>query len=251
MLKALYHKIETAAKSAPNDSEVISFYTIRKAVGWIGILIPVVLITTGYFFGDCHIVQPSISHYYYTNARELFVGALCAVSLFMFCYKGHSRIDNISANMAGFFALLVALFPTNISCLTKNADGSCADATTYFPCQTYIASLTDIPYSGTIHLVAAAAFFLTLSFMSLFLFTLSNKPRHLQDAAKRRRNNVYVVCGIIMVASIAAIAINFAFGNREEENQFTLICEAIALLAFGISWLTKGEAILGDKGKAK
>ncbi len=238
MFKEIYNKVEEAAKRTKTDNAVVTFYTIRKAVGWIGMLIPVVLIGCGYLFDACHTVQPSISHYYYTNARELFVGALCAVSLFMFCYKGFSRIDNMSANMAGLFALMVALFPANIS-------------TPAYPCQQPLASLTDVPYSGTIHLVAATAFFLTLTFMSVFLFTLSNKSKHQQGERKKMRNGIYYICGGIMFSCIVAIAIYFAFDKREEETIFTLVCESVALLAFGISWLTKGEAILPDKGEEK
>jgi len=44
--------------------------------------------------------------------RDVFVGALCAIALFMFYYCGHDKWDNWVGHAAGFFAIGVALFPT-------------------------------------------------------------------------------------------------------------------------------------------
>jgi hypothetical protein len=62
---------------------------------------------------------------------------------------------------------------------------------------------------------------------------------------KIERNRVYRVCGIVIAAAILGVpfddypAITFL--------KPTLVLETIALTAFGISWLTKGELILKDK----
>lgn len=248
MLEKLQAAIQAGAQPESDRDALISYKALRKAIGWIGILIPVVLIWGSYQFSECRQVQPSISHYYYTNVRELFVGAISGVALFLFCYKGCSRLDSRCANFAGFFGLIVALFPTDITCIKKDIGGNCS---AYYPCQHDLVSFTSVPYHGTIHLVAAALFFLTLAFMSIALFTLSNEPPVLRTPQKRNRNRIYRVCGWTMVGSIVCIGIYFATGKKETENQFTLIFETIALLAFGFSWLTKGEAIFGDRREAK
>ena len=68
-----------------NQGLVISYLTLRKLVGLLGMLLPFVL-----FFGyliferDCTF-PPSISHFYYTDLGNCFVGTLWAVSLFLFC----------------------------------------------------------------------------------------------------------------------------------------------------------------------
>jgi len=54
------------------------------------------------------IIQESISHYYYTGMRNVFVGALCAVALFMFFYCGYDKWDDLAGDMAGIFAIGVA-----------------------------------------------------------------------------------------------------------------------------------------------
>ncbi len=60
-------------------------------------------------------VQDSISSYYYTDMRNLFVGILVAVGVFLHAYKGHEKIDNILASLAALCALLVAFVPTSAS----------------------------------------------------------------------------------------------------------------------------------------
>ena len=49
-----------------------------------------------------------------------------------------------------------------------------------------------------------------------------------------------------MIGSIITIAVS-SFMDISKTNQITFWFETLALLAFGISWLTKGEALFGDK----
>jgi hypothetical protein len=52
-----------------------------------------------------------ISMYYYSGMRDVFVGALCAIGLFMFFYRGNDKWDNWMGNIAGFCAFCIAWFP--------------------------------------------------------------------------------------------------------------------------------------------
>jgi hypothetical protein len=61
-------------------------------------------------------------------------------------------------------------------------------------------------------------------------------------AAKRARNRVYVVCGVIMLACFAAIGLL----KWRAPATAIVIPETAAIVAFSIAWLTKGEAILPD-----
>ncbi len=60
--------------------QTYTYLALRKAVGWIGILLPLVLILGMLliFRGDA--IQKTISQYYYTGMRDVFVGALCAIA---------------------------------------------------------------------------------------------------------------------------------------------------------------------------
>jgi len=236
MWQQLKQGLKTLSKKRSPDPQVISYQTLRRSIGWLGLSLPLVMVLGSFLFSTCKTVQPSISHYYYTNMREVFVGILCAVALFLFSYRGFSRIDSISSNIAGFFALGIALFPTNLLCVK--------DTNECYPCEADVISLTNIPFHSTIHLSCAALFFITLSLVSIFLFTKSkHSPQH-QTPEKKKRNVVYVVCGIVMLVSIAVIGLHFLLGKKETKLVF--VFETTALLAFGVSWLTKGEMILAD-----
>jgi hypothetical protein len=65
---------------------------------------------------------------------------------------------------------------------------------------------------------------------------------------KKKRNRVYRVCGIIMLVSVTGIPI-YSIPAIHRALSFlkpTIILETLALLSFGISWLTKGEFLLKD-----
>ena len=198
-----------------------SYLALRKAVGWIGILLPFVLMLGGFLIFKEEIIQESISHYYYTGMRDVFVGALCAVALFMFFYSGYNKWDDWAGNVAGFFAIGVAWFPT-----------------------TEVGSSNLI---GIIHFACAALFFLTLAVFSLLLFTKTTKGSN-PTPQKLTRNKIYKICGLIMIACLIAIAIYYNFiHDGNSESFFVFLSETIALIAFGVSWLTKGGTLYPDK----
>lgn len=218
-----------AAKKTSDDPRIISFQSLRKTVGWLGISLPVAMIAGNWMIGGCTRLQDSVSHYYYTVTGDLFVGILCAVALFLFAYQGYDRRDNLWTCLAGVFALCVALFPTN-----NNSSGSCA-----------IISLPDSEVRRAIHYTCAAAFFLILVGISLFLFTKSKGPK---TPEKKMRNKIYQVCGIAILVAILLIGL---YGLTTGESHWSpykpvFWLEWVALLAFGISWLVKGEFILED-----
>lgn len=225
-------KVDEAGRERSETPELISFMVLRRSIGWLGFLLPFVLILGSFLFGKCYQIQPSISHYYFTNMREVFVGILCAVGLFLFSYRGYSRLDGISANLAGLFSLGIALFPTS-----KIEQ----------PCQADVVSFMQWEANECIHFSCAALFFLTLAYMSLFLFTKSRYKWEDQTPEKRKRNTIYKLCGYMMVFSIMMIAMSKPVFRAGDDSLVVFWFETLALLAFGISWLIKGEAIFRDK----
>jgi len=197
-----------------------SYLALRKAVGWIGISLPFVLMLGVLIIFKGELIQHSISHYYYTGMGRVFVGALCAVGLFMFFYSGFNKWDDWAGNIAGFFAICVAWFPT-----------------TEFGPSTAI---------GIFHFVSAALFFLTLAAFSIFLFTKTKKGET-PTPQKLKRNKIYRICGYVMIACLIAIVVYVNFIEGENGSSFVFWAETLALIAFGVSWLTKGEALYADK----
>jgi len=39
-------------------------------------------------------IQDNISTYYYTPLRDVIVGAMCAIGIFLFCYRGYDWIES-------------------------------------------------------------------------------------------------------------------------------------------------------------
>lgn len=59
---------------------------------------------------DCW--QTSISAYYYTPVRAIFVSCLIALSLSLIVYKGRTPLEDTCLNLAGMLAPVVAVVPT-------------------------------------------------------------------------------------------------------------------------------------------
>lgn len=201
------------------SAQIYSYLALRKAIGWIGILLPFVLMFGGSLIFNGDLPLGNISLYYHSGMRDVLVGAICAIALFLFFYKGYDKWDNLAGNLAGFFALGIALFPT----------------------------VKEGPYdlSANIHFACAAIFFTILSIFSLFIFT-----RKETDPTKRKlaRNKIYIVCGLVMfICMIAILVFMNLFENAHPESSFVFWAETVALEAFGVSWLTKGGTFYPDK----
>lgn len=213
-------------QAGTNDSLVISYLGLRKAIGIIGTALPFVL-AFGKILLEGPGIQSSISAYYYTVMRDVFVGSLCAIAVFLMSYRGYERQDDIAGDLACAFALGVALFPA-----TPDAGATAQENVI-----------------GVLHLFFAACFFLTLAFFSLVLFRKTNpdKPPTLR---KVQRNRVYTVCGYAILVCIALITLVAFMSNDSPIKRLDPVfwLEAAAIVAFGVSWLTKGEAILRDEG---
>jgi heme A synthase len=61
---------------------------------------------------DPRCLQTSISAYYYTPVRAIFVGALITIGVCMVVLKGNTETEDILLNVAGILAPAVALVPT-------------------------------------------------------------------------------------------------------------------------------------------
>lgn len=219
-------------------AKLISADSVRQAVGWLGVLLPALMIMGNSLLRDCDTIRSTISHYYYTITGYWFVGILFAVAMFLISYKGYDRRDVMASSVAGFSAVLIALFPTNMETLVPAVME--IDNCVLF-------SLPENGVRSAIHYGSAALFFLTLAYMSLFLFT---KSKDGMTREKIIRNRIFRVCGIIILVSIVLIAVFGIFEKRLTDlsgYKPVFWLEWAALMAFGISWLIKGKVMLKDR----
>ncbi|WDF67435.1 hypothetical protein PQ465_14105 [Sphingobacterium oryzagri] len=205
-----------------------AYRRLRRAIGYLGMLLPIILVLLSLFHFFDTDIQPSISHYYFTNLREVFTGTLCAVAFFLICYQGNGnrvfwKNDNLLTNIAGVMALGVALVPTNP-----------------LAGQELAYSLFSINLK-VLHYVFAAILFLSFSLLAIHVFTLGQAVNGEIPVSMLNENKIYRACGYAILLFIVLIPISsFPYA--------TLIFETLSLLTFGIAWLVKGRA-LGDQGK--
>ncbi len=236
--------MENRDQPGVDNTLVIHYLTLRQLIGILGILLPVFLIV-GSFLTECKHIEASISDFYYTRLRDVFVVTLSAVSLFLFTYKGYDPLDKIMTNLAGVFGLVVAFFPTTFY------PGICVPCFSIYPSRVPAVLLPCYHGMavGAIHLTAASLFFITLAFISFFLFTKVSETGT-PTPQKIVRNRIYRICACIMIGCILLLVPYFTIATvKSHLDRYNLVfwMETIALWAFGTSWLIKGEFILKDK----
>lgn len=208
-----------------DDIEKIWMKRIRNLAGFMGMILPwvsligAILVARTKGFPDGFWEDLSISETYYVTPP--LVGILTTASIILMCYKGYNLKDHVISALAGFFGLMIVIFPCNCP--------AASDIVGFFQ--------LPVKISHIIHSTSAVAFFLLLSYMSLFQFT-----KGADTSNKNIKNIIFRICGIGMLCSLALMLIPIDFVAK------IFIVEAIALTFFGVSWLIKGEVfgILSD-----
>ncbi len=213
-----------------NKNFIVSYLTLRKLIGILGMLLPFVCLLGGSLFQNVPVMD-SISAYYHSNMRDVLVGLLIGVALFLMAYKGYEKRDTIVAIISGIAGLGIAIFP----CASRVDPSSAVGMFKLTP-----------PIAGYLHYGSSALFFILLGINSYFLFTLGDKKNWTKS--KNIRNGIYRACGIVIFASLLVLAIlSKILGDELVKTVWTFVFETIMLLAFGISWLVKGETLFADK----
>ncbi|MFB9078923.1 hypothetical protein ACFFLS_10510 [Flavobacterium procerum] len=215
--------------------DIFTYRRIRRAIGYLGISLPLFLVVFSLIpFFETQ-MQPSISDYYYTNLRDIFTGTLCAVGLFLIRYKGHGNAsfwknDNLLTNIAGIMAIGVALVPTNPDDFSQKI---------------YTIIPLTVKWLGWLHYGFAALLFLLLALLAINVFTIGQENETREPKSILNENNIYRTCGYTILVAVIMVPLS---AGLKLFSYSTLVFEALALFAFGTAWLIKGRA-LGDQGK--
>ncbi|WP_139958778.1 hypothetical protein [Flavicella sediminum] len=219
------------------QTAVTTYLKLRRFIGYLGFLLPIVCIASSYLIPNCgEAIHKSISDYYFTPIRDLFVGILCAVAFFLFAYKGSLPYDTIFASIGGLCALGIAFFPTSVQCeLDCNASYDLL-----------------FPNASMVHFISALLFFGILVYFSLWSFV--KDPDEKANSNWKQKKILYKICGFTMLFCVLAIAAYFLFYLNDVDYTDKNICkesplkynlifwlETLALFAFGISWIAKGQ----------
>ncbi len=215
--------VTDAANAHENDSRHLSQKAHRQLIGLLGLSLPIVLILVAGILPTPELrrweLLESVSAYYYTSGTAVFVGILGALALFLFSYRGYDNdvADRWVGKIGGISAAGVAFFPTG-------APDSLSEPSWWFPVM------------RNLHYVAATSLFLVFIVFSLWLFRKTSTPAGQPlPPGKRLHNRIYLVCGIIMILCVLWAGSSLFTGAP------IFWPEAIALIAFAVSWLVKGE----------
>lgn len=188
-----------------------SYITLRRIVGLLGIVLPVVLIIEGLLL--FHHLQPSISDYYSFRTRDVFVGILVTIGWFFYAYKGYDTTDAILGKISCVAALNVAFFPN-----------------------------AGTPVEHSIHLISALVLFTMLAVYAFRFRKTSGTP----TPQKLVRNRVYLASGYTIIGSVLGVVWSATHATIADPLRLMLICETLALWAFGFAWFVKGNTLWKD-----
>jgi hypothetical protein len=208
---------------------VRSFLIMRTLVGVLGIALPILLVLVdGVWFDAGPFLRESLSAYYYSGARELFVGGLSAIGVFLFTYKvAENNLDNTLSLLAGLSVVVVALFPTS---RPSNLIGLTA-----------LQNRWGESFVAGIHFFAAAVFILSLAVISYFFGKREGRPR--EDGVPQRRSrrfwrNYHWTCAALILAAFLWSGVTEL--TNWGPSRSLLYGEVVAVWAFAASWLWKG-----------
>lgn len=217
---------------------VRSYLLIRTIVGVFGILLPLILIIgEAYFLRGSVQLRGSLSGYYHTPMRDIFVASLCVTGFLLATYLAGqvNTWDFWLSLVAGVAVIGVAFFPTarpDLSgseprCGTTPIPDGCT------PIQQHFGEVL----VGRIHFTLAAVFVLSLAAIAFVFAYRAREYAHDTGLATFQK-----ACGWIIILAIAWVVVANVLDIRTTPAPLYL-GEIIATWAFGASWLVKGRSL--------
>lgn len=199
-----------------------TYLALRAGLVSLGLTLPWVLLFGGLLSGQD--LLPSMSDYYYTGLRDVFVGVLVAVGGLLIVYKGYSRWEDGALNLGGLFLAGVAFIPMQNPSSGANRG----------------------PLS--LHGLLAVLFFVCIAYVCIF--RASDTLALMQDKQREARfRKTYRRLGIATVLSpLAAVLVNFVLGASAQ----TFFVEAFGVSVFAFYWMVKSRemAVTGAESLA-
>jgi hypothetical protein len=236
--RAIVRLLGAPGVSGGQDARTVRL--LRLGVGGIGTGLPVAIIAGEWLTGARVLVPSSMSGSYYTSMRNLFVGALCALGVFLIFYRHTERQDRCTF-FAGVCALLVAFDPTAPPSPRKEPS-----------------------WISYVHAGAAIALLFTLGLFCWIVFLGYAQPSGPPDqplSARMRawtasiwhtitrsvRDAVYFGAGLVVLAAGGLALYTGIWPTTWSTGwQSCYVFEALAVFAFGTAWITAGIQGVSD-----
>ena len=214
-----------------------SYLLLRVAVGVVGVALPVVLIVLDTrLFRDLPDPRGSMSAYYYSGGRDVFVAALSLSAAFLLTYKTFEKnLDNVLSIAAGLAAFLVAFFPT----------GRPSDDIGLTPLQRTF-SEEGVEW---VHYIASGAFIVSLGALSVTFGIRAGRRRRTpaMKCSPQFWRRFHFACAAAILVAVAFIAFSKLVWAPSD---YLLWGEWLAAWAFGASWFMSGFELRVLRGES-
>lgn len=224
-------------RSDPRVLYVRSYLLIRTVVGVLGILLPLLfIIGEAYFLRGSVQVRGSLSAYYHTSMRDLFVAGLCVIGYLLATYMSAqtNTWDFWLSLVAGVAVMGVAFFPTGRPGLTEEAP-LCGTTPIPSGCSAIQQQLGENVVAA-IHYTSAAIFIVSLGVLAFYF--ASRERRHTNNTGLA---NVLKLCGVAIFAAVAWVIVGGLLRATFWGLTPLYVGEVLSVWAFGLAWLLKGR----------
>jgi hypothetical protein len=216
----------------------------RAIIGIIGIILPILFIIGEWFFlrGGVH-VRGSLSAYYHTSMRDIFVAGLCVIGFFLATYmSGQAKTTGFWLSLvAGVAVIGVVFFPTMRPNLLPDAP-RCGATPMPEGCSSIQQQLGERPVAS-IHFTLATIFILSLAAMCFFVFAKDEEKRSKRPemATDPRMATIVKACGWIILGAVAWVIVGGLLKVTIWELTPLYVGELISVWAFSAAWLFKAR----------
>lgn len=211
--------------SATLRDDAAAFRRLRYGLGLLGLLLPLILALSGRLVDGA--VQPTISDVFHTTQRDLLVGGLTAIGVFLAVHRGWRRwpgrwvSPDLIVVLAGLAAMGVAFFPNESNAVATTSQ-----------------KVLGLQVAPILHYGAALLLYLMMS-MTCFL-------AYAPDAEGRERQ-IYVWSGRVIFASGIMVMVLSGIKNNTDGALAELIVahnlvfwdESVGVWVFSACWLLK------------
>jgi len=214
------------------------------AVGLIGLFMPWVVRLVGYV-SECITNQPTVSSYYYTSSRDLFVGSLFAIGILIICSRIGNQLERILFFLCGIGAFLIGLCPTTPDFPANIMDAVGAHSSAVYATNVYVPQGPQLIWGSRIsfHTLGVALLFGSGLVMTAFVFRRNSLNPDVSQQVRVLRNRVYLVCAGVMLVC-AALLLVFNLPGNAHLAQWTFYPESFYITAFGYAFLVKAQVLL-------
>jgi MFS family permease len=214
----------------------LSYLLTRAIIGFLGIFLPISFIIGEFFLAGNAEVKGSLSAYYHTSMRDLFVAGLCVTGFFLATYLAGERKtwDFWLSLVAGIAVLFVAFLPTSRPHLAPGAP-RCGVLPMPEGCAAVQQRFGEVVVAR-VHFFSAAVFILSLAALCFVFAKREKEHKHAPGMAK----TIYG-CGIVIIAAVVWAIIGGLLNVHTKPLTPLYMAEVASVWAFGLAWILKAR----------